>query len=138
MGVLAPSSAIQLGRILLEPELEADAKLRRVEECIGLERLRRAVEDAERLARPEDDSYFDLLASRYAYLSEFAPTLLRALDLRAAPGGRDLMEAVEQLRELNDLERQRRQHVPEAALGFVPNRWYPYVVQEDGRISRRY
>lgn len=82
-------------------------------------------EDAERLARPEDDSYFDLLASRYAYLREFAPTLLRALDLRAAPGGRDLMEAVEQLRELNDRERHRRQHVPEAALGFVPNRWYP-------------
>jgi TnpA family transposase len=129
---------IQLGRILLEPETEADAKLRQVEQRIGLERLRRAVEDAERLARPEDDSYFDLLASRYAYLREFTPALLRALDLKATPGGADLMEAVEQLRELNGGRRRRGPHVPEAAIGFVPNRWHPYVVQEDGRVSRRY
>lgn len=127
---------IQLGRILLDPESQPDDKIREVDQRIGLDRLRAAVEAAERLARPEDDSYFDLLASRYSYLREFTPALLRTLDLRATAGGEDVLEAVELLRELNSSG---RRHVPpDAPLSFVAERWRPYVVEDDGRISRRY
>ncbi|PZR66737.1 MAG: hypothetical protein DLM66_12585 [Candidatus Dormiibacter spiritus] len=47
-----------------------------------------------------------------------------------------MLEAVELLHELNSSG---RRHVPpDAPLRFVAERWRPYVVEDDVRISRRY
>ncbi len=127
---------IAVGRILLDPDAEAREKLARVDTQIGFERLRAAVVEAEQLARPADDNYFDLLASRYAYLREFTPAVLAGLDLHANAAAAGLLEAVTVLRQVN--AERRRRLPPEAPCGFVPTRWRPYVITDDGRLSRRY
>jgi TnpA family transposase len=127
---------VEVGRILLDPAADPAEKLRRVDERVGLDRLRRAVEEAERMGRPEDDNYFDLIASRYAHLREFTPALLAALDLRANAAAAGLLDAVDVLRRLNA---ERRRRLPDdAPLSFVPARWRPYVIGRTGDLNRRY
>jgi hypothetical protein len=53
---------------------------------------------AEALTGPLDDTCFDLLDARYAYVREFAPAVVAALDLRAGPGSDAILEGVELLR----------------------------------------
>lgn len=127
---------IAVGRILLDPTTDAQAKFTTIEDQIGLERLRAAIEAATRLARPADDNYFDFLASRYTYLREFTPTFLAALEFRAATAGAPVLDAVAALRQLNQ---EHRRVVPEdAGTAFVPARWQPYVTEANGKQNRRY
>ncbi len=127
---------VELGRILLDPDADPARKLQLVDERIGPERLRAAIEDAERIARPEDDHYFDLLAARHSHLREFTPTFLAAMNFQPSPAAEPLVAAVGLLRELNA---SRARKVPtEASLDFVPARWRPYVLADDGQIDRRY
>ncbi len=127
---------VELGRILLDPDADPARKLALVDERIGPERLRAAIEDAERIARPEDDHYFDLLAVRHSHLREFTPTFLAAMDFRAGGAAEPLTDAVKLLGELN--ARRARKVPAEASMDFVPARWRPYVVVDDGQIDRRY
>jgi len=107
-----------------------------VDERIGPERLRAAVEDAERIGRPEDDHYFDLLAARYGHLREFTPMFLAAMEFRAGDAAESLLDAVKLLGELN--ARRARKVPADAAADFVPARWRPYVLADGGQIDRRH
>ena len=127
---------IEVGSIIVDPAADAQTKLTTIETRVGLERLRVAVEEATRLARPADDNYFDFLASRYSYLREFTPSLLTALEFRASPSGTPLLEAVGVLRQLNH---EHRRLVPEdTSEDFVPARWRPYMSARKGTEHRRY
>lgn len=127
---------IEVGGILLDAEADAAAKLATIETRIGLERLRAAVDIAIRLARPEDDNYFDFLATRYSYLREFTPVLLATLAFRASAAATPLLEAVAVLKRLNE---ERRRAVPaDAGDAFIPARWHAYVTEPDGKHNRRY
>lgn len=127
----------ELGRILLDPEVPDGAIREAVYEAVGSpERLLEAVVESEKLMRPADDNYYDFFADRYSYLRQFTPAFLEALRFRSNKRNDPLLEAIEVLRDLNA---QKRRRVPdEAPLGFVPGKWGPYVVGEDGRIDRRY
>lgn len=129
---------IRLARLVLDESIAPEALRAAILAAIPAERLSAAVEEAEPLARPADDNYFDLMAHRYPQLRSWAPDWLRTLDLRAGQGGEELVEAVEVLRELN---RTGRRVLPEGApVGFVPRPWRPYVnVGPPGaKLDRRY
>ena len=100
------------------------------------EDLAAAVDDADRIMRPLDDDYFDLLADRYSHLRRFAPALLHAFVFHGSAPDDNLMRAIELVRELNHTGR--RKLPGRAPLGFVPARWRAYVVDADGRIDRRF
>jgi hypothetical protein len=56
--------------------------------------------------------------------------------LRANAAGTDVLRAVELLRQINADHKRR---VPDdAPLGFMTEKWRPYIVGSDGQISRRY
>lgn len=124
----------RLAEFILDEDI-ADADLRAaIWKTWPRERLAQAKAEADQLARPIDDNYFDLLAHRYPHIRQFAPSFLAGLDLRANAGGVELLRAAELLRQLN-ADGQRR--VPdEAPLGFVTSTWRPYVIDSDGRINR--
>jgi hypothetical protein len=61
---------IELGRAVLEARRLGVEALPIIEQRIGLDRVETAVQEAERLARPRDDSYVDLLDDRFAYLRQ--------------------------------------------------------------------
>jgi hypothetical protein len=68
----------ELGHIVLDPAVQ-DTDLRAaIYEHIAPEVLHRAVIEAEQIARPDDDNYFDFLETRYSYLRQFVPAFLAA------------------------------------------------------------
>ena len=99
---------IRLARLVLDEAIAPEALRAAILAEIPAERLAAAVDEAEPLARPPDDNYFDLLAHRYPQFRSWAPAWLEALDLRAGPGSEELVEAVEVLRELNRTGRRAR------------------------------
>lgn len=125
----------RLARLILDEAIPPEALRATILAEIPADRLSAALTDAEALARPSDDNYWDLLAQRYPQLRTWGPAWLEALDLRAGPGGEMLIAAVEVLRDLN---RTGKRAVPEATpVGFVPRPWKTYVRRPDGGIDRR-
>ncbi len=125
------------GRLVLDPSV-ADGELRAriYRDVIPQERLAVAVAECDRIVRPPDDNYVDLLGARYGHLRQFSPALLDALAFRAATADAGLLEAIDVLRRL---DRTGRRKVPaDAPTDFVPAKWRPYVVGRDGRLDRRY
>ncbi len=126
----------ELGRLVLDPAID-DADLRHaIYTKVEREQLAAAVDEADRIVRPLDDSYFDLLGTRYSYLRQFLPAFLDAFTFRSTDADAGLVHALDLLRTLNH---GRRRPVPaEAPRAFVPARWRPYVFLPDGSIDRRY
>lgn len=126
----------EVGRIVLDPEV-SDERLRAViYERVSPERLRAAVDECADLVRPPDDEHFDLLATRYAYLRQFASIFLGAFDFKSDQARDPLLEAVAVLRRLN-AEGLRK--IPDGAtLDHVSDRWRGYVVDASGHVDRRY
>jgi hypothetical protein len=126
----------ELGRLVLDASITDGEVRARIYEKVGREQLQAAVEEADRIIRPLDDNYFDLLGARYGHLRQFAPTFLDTFAFRAGPTDEPLLGAIEVLRRLNAA---RRRRVPGGApLDFVPAKWRPYVADGRGRIDRRY
>ncbi len=95
-----------------------------------------AVAEADRIVRPLDDNYFDLLAQRYSYLRQCVPAFLAAFEFHCAPPDQGLLNAIALLRQL---DRSGRRRVPDnAPIDFVPAKWRRYVFDDLDRIDRRY
>lgn len=115
----------------------ADKNLRkRIFDHLTEEVLLAALADCKELVRPEDGGHFELLADRYGYLRQFAPAFLAAFEFRSHQPRDPLLAALDVLRELNATG---RRGVPEdAPVSFVRSKWHPYVVDDEGRIERKY
>ncbi len=125
-----------IGAIILDPTVE-DARLRSsIYQKIAPEKLRVAVDECEQITRPLDDSYFDLLGTRYSNIRQFAPQFLETFEWRARDEDEPLLEAIAILQELNAAGLRK---VPDdAPCEFIPKKWLQYALQEDGQYSRRY
>ena len=125
-----------LGQIVLDPQVK-DAEVRLlIYQQIAPERLRSAVEECEQIMRPLDDSYFDLLATRYSNIRQFAPKFLETFTWRANDEDDALLAAIAVMRELNAAGVRK---VPaDAPREFIPAKWESYVMAEQDQLSRRY
>jgi len=119
-----------MGRVVLDPSIsDADLRAAIYRQVLSEEDLAAAVDDADRIMRPLDDDYFDLLADRYSHLRQFAPSLLGAFNFRSSDVDQELVEAIELVRRLNASGRRK---VPEnAPVSFVPARWRTYAIDDD-------
>lgn len=126
-----------LARVILDDEHIPDTEVRKtVFAQVPRDRMAAALLEAEKIARPLDDNYLDFLGNRYSHVREFAPHVVAALELRANAAGTEVLRAVELLRQINADHKRR---VPDdAPLGFMTEKWRPYIVGSDGQISRRY
>jgi hypothetical protein len=126
-----------IGRVVNTDVADADLRAAIFRQVLSENELAATVDDAERITRPLDDNYFDLLGERYSHLRQVAPALLDALSLRSSALDDDgLLDAIDLLRRLNQTGR--RRVADSAATNFVPARWQSYVIDADGRIDRRY
>lgn len=94
------------------------------------------MEEAEHIVHPDDDNYFDFLATRYSYLRQFTPAFLQAIAFQSNVPEDPLLKAVAVLRHLNAT--QRRALPVDAPLDFVPPKWLPYVLTPEGHLNRHY
>jgi hypothetical protein len=123
-----------LGRVILDPAVR-DAQLREtIYQRIARTPLQRAVEEAEHIVRPDDDNYFDFLATRYSYLRQFTPAFLQAFSFQSNVPEDPLLKAIAVLRHLNAT--QRRALPADAPLDFVTPKWQPYVLTPEGHLNR--
>lgn len=98
---------------------------------VGEPRLRAAVDDPGALAKPIEEQRRDALGGRHAYLAQFAPALLAALDLRAARGYQPLLDAITYTNANRSLR-----VLPDAKLKVLPATWRAWALDEHGRVVR--
>jgi hypothetical protein len=110
----------RIGRALMEARQQGGDPFAAIEAVLPWERFRESIEEAEKLAQPEDFDYLPLIGEGYAQLRRYVPVLLSTLAFRAAPAAADILRAVEVLREMN--ERQARKVPEDAPVSFVRKR----------------
>lgn len=126
----------ELGSIVLDEEVTDEQVRANIYKRVTPQKLQAAIEECARLIRPENDTYFDFLASRYGYIRQFASDFLAALTFHSNSQPDPLLDAVNLLRRLNT---EGKRKVPEnTPLVFVPPKWEPYVIENSGQIARRY
>ena len=97
---------LRIGRALLEAKQSGSDPFAAIESIIPWDAFSASINEAEKLARPEDFDYLPLIGDGFNQLRRYAPTLLAALTMKAAPVTRELLAGVEVLKGMN--ERQAR------------------------------
>jgi len=121
--------------LILDPNI-SDGRLRRaIYRHMAKEKLAEALEEARRIARPSDDSYYDFVANHYSHLRKFTAEILDIFKLKANRGAADLLDAVALIQKL---DAQGKRSIPvDPPLTFVPPKWLHHVVSDQGKVERR-
>lgn len=93
-------------------------------------------EEADKLARPIDYDYLDLVTRRFSYLRKYTPTLLKNLEFKSNKSTKSLIDGLNVISEMN--ESGKRTISADAPTDFIPNRWLKHVFASDGTIRRQY
>jgi hypothetical protein len=125
----------RVGRALLDAKQSGGDPFAAIEAIIPWAVFSESIAEAERLARPENFDYLALIGDGFNQLRRYTPTFLETLNLKAAPAARELLAAVEVLRDMN--KRQVRKVPDDAPASFVRKRWENLVRTPDG-LDRRY
>ena len=125
----------RIGRALLEAKQTGGDPFAAIEAIMPWERFSESVTEAEKLAQPEDFDYLSLVGDGFSQLRRYTPALLAVLDMKAAPAARDVLEAVDVLKDMND--RQARKLPDDPPASFVRKRWESLVRTPEG-LDRRF
>lgn len=125
----------KIGQALLEAKASRDDPFAAIEAVIPWDEFAQSVTDAELLARPETFDHLHLVSENFNTLRRYTPAFLEVLQLRAAPAAQRVLDAIQQLREMNA---DKLRKVPsDAPTAFVKPRWKPRVITPEG-IDRRF
>ena len=126
----------ELGQVILDETVENQEVRQQIYQRISPNELKEALEECQRLLRPDDDNYFDYLANRYSYLRRFAPGFFSVFRFSSNLKSDPLLKAVKLL---HQLDRENRRKVPaDAPTAFVSPKWATYMFDQQGNIVRRY
>jgi TnpA family transposase len=96
-----------------------------------------SIEDAQKLTRPQNYDYRDLLATKYYHLRKYTPALVKHLKFSSTNASMDsLIKALSVIHTAN--ETGKRKIPADAPLDFVTKRWDKYIHDADGSINRNY
>ena len=124
-----------VGRALIEAKTKATDPFLEIEKLMPWASFLASVEEATKLARPEDFDYLALVGNGYSYIRRYAPAFLDAFEFRAAPASEELLQAIHLLRDLN--AKNTRNLPKDAPTGFVRRRWIAHVFAGE-EIDRRF
>jgi hypothetical protein len=125
----------RIGRALLDAKQSGDDPFAAIEAIIPWDVFSESINEAEKLARPEDFDYLALIGDGFNQLRRYTPILLESLTMKAAPAARELLAGVEVLKRMNYL--QARKVPDDAPTSFVRKRWKSLVLTDDG-LDRRF
>ena len=91
---------------------------------------------AAKLFGQPNDKYFDFLSTRYSYLQQFVPKFLDSFVFQSNTKDDALLAAIDTIRQMN--AHNQRKLPPDAPLDFLPDDWTQYVIDRDGKVSKRY
>jgi len=125
----------KVGSALVAAREQGDDAFAAIEAIVPWQAFSDSVREAGELARDENFNPLSLITEHYPQLRRYGPALLETFEFRPAAVARDLIDAVEVLRQMN---RDGLRNVPsEAPLGFIRRRWAEYIFGPDG-IDRRF
>lgn len=125
----------QVGKALIAARDESIDAYQAIESVLAWENFISSVAEAEKLARPADFDYLELLDTRYSQLRRYTPKLLETFEFKATSASLAVIKALELIKELNISG---RRNVPESAeTSFVKPRWSKHVFNGD-TIDRHY
>ncbi len=126
----------KIGQVILDQEIKDEELRTRIYDQITPEELLASITECQSLVRSHGDDYYDFLALRYGYIRQFAPTFLISFHFHSNHRLDGLLEAIALLR---NLDATKKRKVPETtSIKFVPDKWQDYVVDEEGKIVRKY
>ena len=124
-----------MGKLLIQAKEEGTDPWALINDQLNWDKFCEAVIEAETLADPKKMDYLHYVETNYSQIRRYAPALLEHFDFHSASGGKDVLDAVKLLRELNETGRRK---LPEGApISFISPRWRSYVYQDEG-LDRRY
>jgi hypothetical protein len=86
---------------LLEAKASGSDPFAAIESIISWDAFAQTVTEAQSLAQAEDFDYLHRISDGYTQVRRYAPAFLQALELKAAPAAKDILDAVETLKTLN-------------------------------------
>ncbi len=124
-----------IGSIILDENI-ADPQLRQeLYGRVSYNKLRLAIDDCNKLMRPEHDKGLDYFANRFSYLRQYTPLFLRQLQFKSLQDDDPVLKAIEVIKEMN-LAAIRK--VPkDAPTAFINSSWRQYVFN-DNKIELSY
>ena len=125
----------RIGQALLQAKQTGSDPFAAIEDIIPWDTFAKSITEARTLARSEGFDYLHLIGESYSQVRRYTPAFLEVLKLNAAPAAREILEAVETIKEMNTGSLRK---VPDSApVSFVRKRWKPLVFMAEG-INRRY
>lgn len=123
-----------LGQIILDESIQDETLRQVLFSKVDKEQLTSQMMEVKTWLTGKYSHVFNLVLQRYAYLRQFAPTLLQHLEFRLEEGSQsNLIEAIQLLRDLN---RENKRKLPEdAPMDFIPKSLLP-LVEKDGEINK--
>lgn len=104
----------------------------RVLALVPQEQLQAAAETVQALTRPRSETRLEGLLSRYSYIQQFLPTLLRTVGFEAGSSGQSALAALQALR---SLERKAQVNAAEVPLALVKGDWEK-LIPKQGLLNR--
>jgi TnpA family transposase len=89
-----------LGRALIEAKEDGNDPFEVIDSLLGWDTFTTTVEEAWGLAQPLNFDYLMFMLNRFTWLRQYTPSLIASFAFKAAPATRDLLAAIELLREL--------------------------------------
>jgi TnpA family transposase len=97
------------------------------------EQIAQAITTTHELARPPQADYQEEMLTRYQTVRRFLPRVLATIPFQAAPAGKQVLSAVDYLK---DLQGQRKPQLDDAPLDVVDVGWKRLVIDQAGQVSQ--
>lgn len=125
----------RIGRALVDAKESGNDPFAAIEAIIPWDVFTESVTEAQTLAQPENFDFLSLIGDGFSQMRRYTPIFLDALKMKAAPTARDLLAAIDVLKEMNV---QHSRKVPDdAPTSFVRKRWETLVNTPEG-VDRRF
>lgn len=125
----------RIGQALLEAKANDEDPFAAIESVLPWDVFVASVNEAQKLAQPEEFDFLSYLGESYTMLRRYTPEFLDVLKLRAAPTAKGLLDAINIIRSMNA---DNTRKVPdEAPTEFIKKRWRKLVLVNDS-IDRRF
>ena len=115
-----------IGHILLDEEIEDEAVRAAAFKVISREELKRSLDEAAELIRPDNDAYVDYFCQSYSKVRTFSAKFLATLEFRARGDDQGLLEALQLIRDIH--QGKRRKLPADAPTEFILKSWRAYVI----------
>jgi len=128
----------EMGQVVLNASVPDEAIRPAIYEQVPVDTLQTALDYVESFfIAGRKRTHLDFFDRRYSYFRRFTPAFLKALTFHNYADKESLLEALDVLREMNEVEDKLPAIFEEVPTEFVPVQWRSRVLNRDGTVNRR-